>query len=137
MSKRKQFRKQMRFELGQRLADRSSRLEVVPESEWRFLSSDPRRIAVYCSRSFFVQCFQEPDDIIRLCVNRTEIGKHRTWADGISWDELQYIKNSIYPDLMAVEIYPEIWNKVDEANLRHLWVLPKRLSFAWGIENVD
>lgn len=33
---------------------------------------------------------------------------------------------------MAVEIYPEQQNQINVANMRHLWVLPARLDFAWS-----
>lgn len=45
--------------------------------------------------------------------------------DGISWDDLQKIKNECAgEDSVAVEIYPKENDVVNETNMRHLWVMP-------------
>lgn len=45
--------------------------------------------------------------------------------DGITWDELQAVKNErLGPDARAIEIYPPESELVNEANIRHLWVIP-------------
>jgi hypothetical protein len=47
--------------------------------------------------------------------------------DGISWDELQAIKDEhLGPEACAVEFYPPATNVVNEANIRHLWECPDR-----------
>ncbi len=44
--------------------------------------------------------------------------------DGISWDELQAVKNEVLgKDVVAVEVYPRQCDVVDELNMRHLFVL--------------
>ena len=46
-------------------------------------------------------------------------------SDGISWDDLQWIKNEIAgADRVAVELYPEASEVMDQANMRHPFVLP-------------
>ena len=43
---------------------------------------------------------------------------------GISWEELQEIKNLVLGEyVVAVEVYPAQSDVVDELNMRHLWVL--------------
>ena len=55
-----------------------------------------------------------------LKVQRTD-GK-----DGITWDQLQQIKDEyLGPDVAAVEFYPPATNVVNELNMRHLWEVPK------------
>jgi hypothetical protein len=45
--------------------------------------------------------------------------------DGIPWDDLQEIKNEVAGrDERAIEIYPAADELVNEANIRHLWVVP-------------
>ena len=45
--------------------------------------------------------------------------------DGITWDELQRIKDEyLGPDVAAVEFFPPTDNVVDEINMRHLWEVP-------------
>ena len=46
------------------------------------------------------------------------------WRDGITWDELQRIKNEcLGEDVWCVEVYPAQSELLDVANMRHLWVL--------------
>ncbi len=48
--------------------------------------------------------------------------------DGITWDQLQDVKNELLgPDTTAIEVYPPACDLVNEANMRHLWVLPDHL----------
>ena len=45
---------------------------------------------------------------------------------GITWDELQAIKDEFAgPEAAAVEVYPAASDLVNEANIRHLWVVPE------------
>lgn len=109
-------------------------LTRVPECDWP-LSVGSLRIRpyeVWVSRKFCVQFFAEDDDIIRLSVNRTEMRSDSRWADGLTWDDLQSIKRQVgLGHRFAVEIYPEDRNIINVANMRHLWVLPQRLSLGW------
>lgn len=69
--------------------------------------------------------------LFRLSIARTKLNGGR-WEDGISWDELQDIKNEIgFRDFCAVEIFPPEDDKVDVANMRHLWILEKSPEFVW------
>lgn len=40
---------------------------------------------------------------------------------------LQEIKDTLYPHLQAIQIFPERTNLIDNANVYHLWVLGKKL----------
>lgn len=93
-------------------------------------NSDLRR--VWRSRYFLVQEFVAPSPaIVRLSVNRTTLAGER-WAENITWDELQAIKNEIgYFAHAAVEVYPPVQDVVNVANMRHLWILSDVPPFAW------
>lgn len=110
------------------------KLAEVPQGEW----PDSLRIAkvrpfrVWRSRKFLVQEFAELDGVIRLSVNRTAIQRDGRWVDGITWDHLQALKAEAgYGKRDAVEVFPPDYDLVDVANMRHLWVLPYKLPFAW------
>lgn len=51
----------------------------------------------------------------------------RVWRSGrrpLSWDDLQAIKNEAAgEDALAVEVYPPQGEVVDEAPIRHLWIV--------------
>lgn len=96
----------------------------------------PGLIEVWRSRDYLVQIFKEPPPVVaRISINRTSISGDR-WTDNISWDELQRVKNECgFAGLDAVEIYPNQEDVVNVANIRHLWVLAVRLSFAWRKSN--
>lgn len=47
---------------------------------------------------------------------------------GISWDVLQRIKNDMVgPDMLAIEMFPPDDQVVNDANIRHLWIVPQDL----------
>lgn len=86
---------------------------------------------VWRSRDFLVQLFREPSGV-RMSVNRTHMPNGKDWAEGISWDDLQRLKYEIgRGDLWAVELYPADEHVVDDANMRHLWLLGEPPSFGW------
>ena len=59
---------------------------------------------------------------IHLTVNRLDM------KDGISWDELQRIKNACgFEDRDAVEAYPRQRDVINTGNIRHLYVFEQLL----------
>ncbi len=103
----------------------------VPSSSWP--EYRPRSlIRVWRSSRFLVQQHVATHPaLFRLSIARTKLNGGR-WEDGISWDELQDIKNEIgFRDFCAVEIFPPEDDKVDVANMRHLWILEKSPEFVW------
>lgn len=95
-------------------------------------------IAVLRSRKFCCQVYDSGNGVRRLSFNRSEvelIGNVCQWKQGITWDDLQQLKAEAgYGDRQAVEIYPADEDVVNVANMRHLWVLPESLPFAWKKE---
>lgn len=105
----------------------------VPKKEWVILGENIP-LKVWKNDQFLVQLRQD-GNFKRFSINRTEIetlGINPLWKDGISWDDLQWIKDSIgYKDHWAVEIYPPFDEIVNVANMRHLWLLPEPPIYGW------
>jgi hypothetical protein len=66
-------------------------------------------------------------------LNHLNWKKHKNWLmvwrrdekDGITWDELQAVKNKAFgKEITAIEIYPAESELVNIKNMRHLWVVP-------------
>lgn len=109
-------------------------LASIPREEWQPVPGvGGNRVAVWRNREFLVQAFEEGSGVIRLSVNRTSWDHQRgSWSQNITWDELQQLKSEAgYAAQDAVEIYPAAGDVVNVANMRHLWVLPAKLDFAW------
>jgi len=108
--------------------------ELKPDEMPSFKGTN-KPVSVYQSAQYLVQVFHEKDNVTRLTINSV---KHRNgiWKDGLTFDELQAIKSAIgFGNSLAVEVYPEDKCLVDDANMRHLWVLSERPSFAWTMAN--
>ena len=106
---------------------------IRPEN-WPSEAVSMDRIAVWQNDDFLVQVFAERDGIVRLTVCRT-LRKGGHWKDGITWDELQFIKDAVgYDAFDAVEVYPRHCDVVNVANMRHLWILPEAVRFAWRVD---
>ncbi len=103
----------------------------IPPEQWPTTGHDPLRTRVWQNSHYLIQEFQEEGDVIRLTVCRvTQIDGQ--WSDGITWDDLQAIKNAVgYQDACAVEIFPPAEHVVNVAAMRHLWVLPEPPEFMW------
>jgi hypothetical protein len=78
-------------------------------------------IAIWESEEFKVYAFQD-GKAVRLDIERTD------GLDGITWDELQRIKNDCgFSDCDAVEFYPSESDVINTGNLRHLYVFFEKL----------
>jgi hypothetical protein len=95
---------------------------------------DPRRLAMHIARTgdlracyrnnvFSVQVFAratEQGEALHLAVRRHDGAEVRGWSD------LQRIKNELVdPARTAVELYPPEAEVMDQANMRHIFVLPE------------
>ena len=121
-----------RRQLERNNAKLPERLQDIPRDQWP-ANAPPTIMRVFRSRDFLVQEYEPPSAhvIARLSICRTSISGN-LWKDGITWDELQRIKNEVgYGDADAVEIYPADGDVVNVANMRHLWVMDAPVSFAW------
>lgn len=124
--------REQRRQLARDNATRPAHLVEIPKSDW---PSEPYDVfRVLRSRDFLVQMHTaRAPALARMSVNRTTLDGHR-WSDGIEWEELQRLKREAgYADAWAVEIYPADSRVVNDANMRHLWLVPDALvPFAWN-----
>ena len=104
------------------------RMREIPRYEWPVDNDDDNVIKVFIGRGFLVQIRQH-GDCLRLSINKIkhwfDEGKP-VWEDGITWDDLQAIKNDCgYADRWLCEYYPAEDEVVNVANIRHLWLMDK------------
>jgi hypothetical protein len=117
-------------------------LQLVPRHEWPPLrpgasAHEPERSALWRSRDFLVQVFEGTKGVVRLSISRTMIDINGLALDGITWDDLQRLKSEAgFGNSDAVEIYPHDSDVINVANMRHLWIIPGRLSFAWRAKHM-
>jgi hypothetical protein len=125
--------RQQRRQLERDNAKWGMSLERVPPAMWSHMNADPTRIEVWRSNLYVVQIFAERDDVQRLSINRASVTADGSrWEEDIPWHELQRIKRECgRGDRDAVEIFPRDADVVNVANMRHLWVLPALLPYAW------
>ena len=105
--------------------DTGPEMREVPRDKWPImpgLESEP--LNVWLSNEFLAVLYrQRVGGALRLCVNRTR-RNGRDWRDGITWDELQRIKNeTLGEDAWCIENYPSQSEVVNVSNMRHLYVL--------------
>lgn len=107
-------------------------MRELPREEWPFMPAwETIPIKVWKSKDYLAVLYeQRADGMRRLTVNSTRRMPNRTrksgtdWRDGITWDELQRVKNeTLGEDVWCVEVYPPGEDVVDVANMRHLWPL--------------
>lgn len=126
--------REQRRQLARDNAKLPATLRPVPQDQWPDLVQMTKKpYAVWRSRFFLVQSFDEGNGINRLSVARSEIDTTSgRWKEGITWDELQEIKRQVgLGEYMAVEIFPADRDVINVANMRHLWVMRDPLPFAW------
>jgi hypothetical protein len=106
--------------------------KVIPKS--RLHKDNENRLVVYKSRKYLVQVMKDGESI-RITISKTKnLGttKYPIWEDGISWDDIQHIKNAIgYQNHWCVECYPSRQETVNVANMRHLWLLDEAPKYGW------
>lgn len=94
-------------------------------------------VAVFLSPRFLATVYQEARGVLRITINRTRLepGGSGRFVDRISWDELQDIKSQIgFGAWWGVEVYPSDDEVINDANMRHLFLLPEAPYFAWRVD---
>jgi hypothetical protein len=139
-------RRQVKAEQKRHAERMPQALTPVPEREWPS-HIQPRPIKVWRSSKYLVQVYDEPRPgdfakqyrgLLRMSVNRSQIGVNGRWKDGLTWDELQSIKSEIgLGDWYGVEVYPRDGDVVNDANIRHIWLIPFPLLIGWRRETPD
>ena len=112
-------------------------MQAVPRSDWPLLPAQCGNppLYVWISREYLAQLYRDGErddgtDCLRLSVNRTRRDGFG-WRDGITWDELQRVKNEcLGEETWCAEAYPAESEKVNVANIRHLYVLDHKPDWA-------
>lgn len=90
------------------------------------------------NRLFMVQEYnpephQQDAVLVRLSIHYAVLNDSGGWLDGITWDQLQAIKNAVgYAGHDALEVFPRADKLVCVANIRHLFVMREPVPWAWG-----
>jgi hypothetical protein len=117
-------------------------LAEVPREQW-----PPRRspaseypLAVWRSRHYLAVVYPAPIYMAgprgiqtrRLSVNRVTLRGDGRWDENIPWDDLQRCKRETgHGDWYGLEVYPRDRDIVNDANMRHLWLLAEPLEIGW------
>lgn len=65
----------------------------------------------------------------------THVCMRNSYGVDMTWVEKQEIKNELFgEELTAVEVFPAESELVDEANMYHLWVLPKGFKLPFTLK---
>ncbi len=114
---------------------RPHNLSLIPKPEWpdAMRKKGPRVLKeVWHSRKYIVQVFEEPENVERLSICRTEYNTQLEYIDRLTWEQLQQIKDQVgRGDKYAIEVYPKNCDVVNVANMRHLWILENPLKYGW------
>jgi hypothetical protein len=114
------------------------RMMRLPLTEEQMTGSDGnKRIGAWRSFYFVAQLFETRHGVMRLSVNRAEIDRAGQWIDGITWDDLQMVKNQCgFADCDGLEVYPKEKHFVNDANMRHIFLFPPDVDvhFAWRVK---
>lgn len=122
------------------------KMKEVDPSEWAHIQEKDAIIGVtkvFRDDKFLVQVRQH-GRTIRLTINKinhTIKNGRPIWEDGITWDEIQNIKNQCgFEDKWLCEYYPPKDEVQNVANMRHLWVLDEHpydsLNYTYGIKTL-
>ena len=107
-------------------------LKKIPMCDWPINGLPETIIEVWRSKSFLVQVHQEDNGIERLSIQTTKLKDNGEFEDGVAWEDIQKIKSQCgRGDKEAVEIFTADKDIVNVANMRHIWILTKPLSFTW------
>lgn len=80
--------------------------------------------AIWRNRRFLVQIWQQEGYPTCLKINRTQLDSQGQYQDGITWDEMQEIKNAVgFADQDFIEVFPKVEHFAYNYNIRHLWLL--------------
>jgi hypothetical protein len=123
-------RRRTQKEHSKSLKNYSDNLEEVALNQYE--RKPDNLVKAYVSKKYLVQLYQEDNKPLRISIIRNKININMKWEDGITWEEIQDVKNEIgFKDKDCVEIYPARENVVNVANMRHVWVMDELLPFSW------
>ena len=78
----------------------------------------------------------EDSCFLRMVVHFLELRDDGNYREGLTWDDLQEVKRQIgRGDWCGYEVYPRDRDVINNANLRHIWLLPKHRTIGWVVPN--
>ena len=103
----------------------------LPREDWPARAHTIPLTKVLRSREFLVQV--SAGEITRLTICRTELNDSGKWKEGITWDEMQAVKDGCgFEEFDAVEAHPRKKDITNFTNMRHLWIVPPDYAkFFW------
>lgn len=64
------------------------------------------------------------------------VGRHDCKPD-MPWTDLQRIKNELIgEEREAVEVFPKVSELIDQANARHIWIIPENERLNYRLQNL-
>lgn len=106
---------------------------------------DPARFAEHAARTGDLRsCWRNNVYSVQVFARATPHGEALQFAirrhddhEVQGWSDLQRIKDELAgPDALAIEMYPRAADVVDDANMRHLFVLPPGMSVPFTIQGM-
>jgi hypothetical protein len=128
--------KQLQIKLNKESSNFGEEMVVIHQDLVKLRTGDDTGPAIaWRNRHFLAQIYSDGTHL-RLSINRTVLNDEGHWVDGITWDELQWVKAQCgFSHYWAVEIYPADEHVICDANIRHLLLLGEQQpSFAWTSE---
>lgn len=120
-----------KYRLGELEESKKYSASYMTEMHSPKLGTPKYPLKAFRSKHFLAQIYHQ-DGYVRISVNKIAITDEGDWVDGITWEQLQWIKEQTgYGDQTAVEVYPSNADVINEANMRHLFVLKEPLPFVW------
>lgn len=58
----------------------------------------------------------------------------RSFDVPITWDQLQEVRRQLWPERIAIEVFPPARHVVNQANMRWLWVLPENADLPFSLD---
>ena len=84
---------------------------------------------VFENSALLVFLCDRPGGLVLLMIQRKDGGA------GLSWDDLQWVKGALgFEEQEAIELYPPASRLVNDANMRHLWLLPPGQVVPFGLD---
>lgn len=104
------------------------KLKLMPKEGWPE-DAPASLLAIWRSRSYFVQLHKAARGVEQLVILRTNIDNNGQWAGGIRHSEIQEIKRQCgFGHADAVELYPADKDMLDTEGARYVWLMPKPVT---------
>lgn len=109
------------------------RPSMLTEVDVSLVETDAQKpLRSWVSRKYLVSLYED-SHCLRMTICRTSVDNNGNWVDGITWDEIQAIKEEVgYGNMWGLEVFPASDKLVNVASMRHVFLFPNKPEFAWG-----